>query len=434
MNRRRTRGVSLGTIVMLAITVLVVVGFFVLLPLITGETSLSFHAGDIFVALDNTLEGIGEMGSHSASNKQTATPPPAAAFTASPTPGPTPVPEMRFTLCAGGRISFTSQVQKAVTADDGYHFEWILQPIAEYLNADLTLVTFANTTAETAKLTDLNMPVQAAFGLKSANIDVASIGHYSTLDGGMDAVAATRKTLTGQGIIPFGAYTSPAERGTPVLINAGGVSVALLSYVEDISSTGKKRTSAEERVYAVAPLDLAVTAQDISAAKAAGAQVIIVNVSWGKTGDTKPSNQQMETAQALADQGADVILGIHPNAVQTVQILTANRGDGQYHPVLCAYSLGNLFSAEREKRVNLSGLLLHATVDYDPVTGLIAFDNLSYTPTYCWRGKVDGAYRYQVFASNLNSYPDYVDKDQLGVMSRCLTVINEALEGSIFAP
>lgn len=430
MKRRRKRGISLGTIVMLMTTCLVLAGFFLLMPRLAGQTDLRFHAGDVFVVLDRTL---GEITS-GATQQPTETPTPLAMaiFTPAPTPVPTPAPEYRFTFCASGEISFTGAVQKSVTYDDGYHFEQILEPIKDDLAADLTLVTLNNSTVSTDKLTDYNMPVQMLQGLKQNNIDAVNLGHYNTLNGGLSALSTTRNELVSAGMMPYGAYSLPAERNTPRIYNAGGVSVALISFVADLSNTSKKQTTAEERAFAVPALNLADIETDIAKARSMGAQVIVVTVSWGKSGDTKPSAEQLGLAQSMADLGADIIIGVHPEAVETVQILTANRGDGKYHPVLCAYSLGNLFSADREKRVNLSGLLLHAEVEYDPVSQTVAFDNLHYTPTYCWRGKQDGAYRYKVFASNLDAYPDYVDKDQRSVMNRCLKVITDAMEGSIF--
>ena len=432
MRRKRTRGISLGTVVMMTITALVLVGFFAMLPKLAGETDLRLNATDIFVALDQTITGFGEYNANQAQNRETETPPAAAAFTPAPTPAPTPIPKMRFTFCAAGQIAFTNEVRKAVTAEDGYHFDWIFAPIADVLNADLTIATLANSTVSTDKLTDYNMPVEMLPALKGANIDALSLGHYYTLDGGLSAMSATRSGIASAGMLPYGAYSSQQEADGIVITEVNGVSIALLSYVEELSKTGKKQVSNAESAFAVAPLSLERVQQDIAAAKAGGAQVIIVSVSWGKNSDTTPSTKQKDMAQSIANAGADIIIGTHPEAVETIQILTADRGDGRYHPVLCAYSMGNLFSADREKRVNLSGLLLHADVEYDPVTDTVAFDNLHYTPTYCWRGKVDGKYRYQVFVSNLESYPEYVDKDQLGVMSRCLKVITDAMEGSIF--
>ena len=110
-----------------------------------------------------------------------------------------------------------------------------------------------------------------------------------------------------------------------------------------------------------------------------------------------------------------------------MEILTANRGDGKYHPVLCAYSLGNLFTYDREKRSTLASILLRSDVVYDPTTDCVAFDNLSYTPTYSWRGKEDGVTRYRTLLNDGQTYPDYVDDTQKGVMERCLTLVNDVM-------
>ena len=190
--------------------------------------------------------------------------------------------------------------------------------------------------------------------------------------------------------------------------------------------------SADDRAYAVGELELSVIQEEITAARNAGAQVVLVSLCWGKESATKPTNEQKELAQAIADAGADILLGVNPKAVQTVEILTADRGDGRYHPVLCAYSLGSLLTSERQQRTNLAGVLLHATVEYDPATDTVAFDGLTYTPTYNWRTKENGVYRYRVYPSNLAEYPADVNKDQLNIMAKCRKIIQDVMADSGF--
>ena len=161
---------------------------------------------------------------------------------------------------------------------------------------------------------------------------------------------------------------------------------------------------------------------------------MVVSLCWGKAGASSPTSTQKELAQGIADAGADIILGTHPGALQSVDILTAQRGDGKYHPVLCAYSLGNLFSYDREKRATLASILLQADVVYDPTTGCVAFDTLSYIPTYSWRGKEDGVTRYRVILNDGRTYPDYVDENQQGVMERCFTLVSDVMENSPVTP
>ena len=100
--------------------------------------------------------------------------------------------------------------------------------------------------------------------------------------------------------------------------------------------------------------------------------------------------------------------------------------------MLCAYSLGSLLTSERQQRTNLAGVLLHATVEYDPATDTVAFDGLTYTPTYNWRTKENGVYRYRVYPSNLVEYPADVNKDQLNIMAKCRKIIQDVMTDSGF--
>lgn len=226
---------------------------------------------------------------------------------------------------------------------------------------------------------------------------------------------------------PYGVYASQQERDSLTLVEVNGISVALLSYQNELTSSGKRQTTDEEQAFVIASQQLPVIADDIAKVRQAGAKVVVVSLCWGKAGATAPTSTQTELAQGIADAGADIILGTHSGTLQTVEILTADRGDGKYHPVLCAYSLGNLFTYDREKRTTLASILLRSDVVYDPATGCVAFDNLSYTPTYSWRGKEDDVTRYRVILNDGQTYPDYVDDTQKGVMERCLTLVNDVM-------
>ena len=169
----------------------------------------------------------------------------------------------------------------------------------------------------------------------------------------------------------------------------------------------------------------------IEATRSYGAEVVIVSLCWGRTSATAATNDQRAQAQQIADAGADVILGTNPQAVFPVEILTAQRGDGKYHPVLCAYSMGNLFTFDRESRNNLAGILLRADVQYDPSTKTIAFDNLTYDPTFCWRDSIEGVTRTGIVPADPNSPPVFLGKKQIDVMERCYNQIVKLMKDSV---
>jgi poly-gamma-glutamate capsule biosynthesis protein CapA/YwtB (metallophosphatase superfamily) len=123
-------------------------------------------------------------------------------------------------------------------------------------------------------------------------------------------------------------------------------------------------------------------------------------------------------------------LGTHSGTVQTVEVLTSPAANGKERQTLCAYSLGNLLISNRSDRSAISGALLHVSMRYSLADDSLTFDTLTYTPTYVWRGKIDGKSTYRVLVSNAQP-PDYVAEDQQNVMERSLSLVRDKFAESI---
>lgn len=433
MKRFDRRGLSFGTIFMLTLTSLVLIGFFALLPTLTGTTNISTNAIDLAVKLDQSFSQL--------INAQVSTKAPDASHSGlSPlttpvptvTPAPTAPPIKQFSLCAAGAIQLDSSALNSLTDKDiGYRFDLMFESLGSMMQSDLTIVTLRNQVIPTDKLSSSNMPIDLLNAMKNADIDAVCVGHLNGLNAGVSGLGTTKASIQAAGMTPYGLYTAPAERETAVIGTTNGVRVGLLSYQNELSSTGRNKTTKEEQTYVFAPLEIETIKTDIARLRQKGAEVVIVSLCWGKTNASSPTNAQREQAQQIADAGADIILGTNPQALFPVEILTAQRNDGRYHPVLCAYSMGNLFTFDRESRVNLASILLHADVQYDPSTGTVAFDNLSYDPTYCWRGKIDNTTRTAILSAHEGSAPDFVDQKQLDVMRRCYKLITEVMANGV---
>ena len=88
-------------------------------------------------------------------------------------------------------------------------------------------------------------------------------------------------------------------------------------------------------------IDKKVIAADIDAARAAGANVLCVNMHWGVEYTLTPVQEQKELANFLIDKGVDLIIGGHPHVVEPFEVRHSNKFNKD---VLLVYSLGNFIS------------------------------------------------------------------------------------------
>lgn len=437
MKRSNRRGLSTGTIFMLTLTCLVIIGFCALLPKLTGSTDISTNAIELAVKLDESLAQL--MGSAQNAQSSAAVSKPSNTSIkpiTTPAPTTTPVPTAaavkRFSLCATGSIQLDNNTLKCLNDKEaGYRFDIMFGGLGGALQSDLTITTLKNSVIPSKELSSTNMPASLLNTMKQAGIDAVNLAHLTGLNDGVSGLAETKNSILSAGMTPIGLYATPEERSSAVSGTSNGVNIGLLSYMNDLANVGKKKTSAQEREYAYAPLDVELIRTEIGQLRQRGAEVIIVSLCWGKSNATSPTKEQKQLAQQIADAGADIILGNNPQAVFPVEVLTAQRGDGKYHPVLCAYSMGNLFTFDRESRNNLAGILLRADVQYDPSTKTIAFDNLTYDPTFCWRDSIDGITRTGIVPADPTSPPVFLGKKQIDVMERCYNQIVKLMKDSV---
>jgi len=185
-------------------------------------------------------------------------------------------------------------------------------------------------------------------GIARAGIDVASVASTHIGDGGQIGILQTIANLKKNGIVPFGAGPNLAAARQPAIFNEGGVKVAILGY-DGISSRyyGATATTTGD-----APLNGNYIKADVAAARAAGAQVVIVFPHWGIEYTFGPSPLQKRLGHLMIDSGADIVIGNHPHWVQSVEIYKGK-------PIW--YSLGNFTFDQSWSEPTLEGVTLELT-------------------------------------------------------------------------
>ncbi len=157
------------------------------------------------------------------------------------------------------------------------------------------------------------------------------------------------------------------ERNYPFIKTIKGVKIAFLNM-----TYGTNGLTVEPPTM-VNMIDTNSIKRDISKAKDNGADLIVTFIHWGLEYERKESPVQKNLAQFIADNGSDLIVGMHPHVVQPISNITAV--DGRIVPV--AYSIGNFVSNQRDRYKN-GGILWKVSISSNK--SKVKIENHEYLP------------------------------------------------------
>jgi poly-gamma-glutamate capsule biosynthesis protein CapA/YwtB (metallophosphatase superfamily) len=222
--------------------------------------------------------------------------------------------------------------------------------------ADLAIVNHEGPTPDNFAYHPLTYPSSLIFsfdpaleaGIHDAGVDVVSLANNHIRNYGSLGVLQTIANVTAAGVTPVGAGRNLAVANAPAWLTIDGVRVAILAF--DAIDTGSNAATATRP--GAAPLELGRARADITAARAAGAQVVIVIPHWGVEYTSTPTASQRADAAALIADGADVVLGSHPHWAGALEQIGAG---------VVVYSMGDfIFDLPRSEKTD-EGLIVELT-------------------------------------------------------------------------
>ena len=180
-----------------------------------------------------------------------------------------------------------------------------------------------------------SVPPQVLGALKKTGYDACSTASNHTFDQGTDGVNRTLDDLDAAGILHDGSYRSERDADTPLVINTANGRLALISASYDWNgATPDHRWQAN----AIEPDAIIARAK---AARAAGADLVVVALHAGEEYQPMPNAQQKQAAKKLlADPNIDLVYGHHAHVVQTMEKI-----NGKW----AIYGLGNNIAAQGTK-------------------------------------------------------------------------------------
>ncbi|MEU8922558.1 CapA family protein [Kitasatospora sp. NPDC048545] len=247
----------------------------------------------------------------------------AAAATASPTG------RRAFTLVATGDVLPHTEIIRQAAEDaggTGYDFRPMFADVKPLISgADLAICHMETVYgADGGPFTGypaFKSPPQVAAALKDAGYTACDTASNHTLDDGPDGIRRTLDAMDAVGLAHTGSARDEAEAGKPALLRAGGATVAHLAYT--YGTNGIPLPAG--RPWAVNLIDRDRILADARAARADGADLVVVSVHWGTEWQDAPNDQQLTLARELAaGQGGgrpdvDLILGTHAHIPQAYE-------------------------------------------------------------------------------------------------------------------
>ncbi len=218
-----------------------------------------------------------------------------------------------------------------------------------------------------------NSPETAGQTLVDMGFDIFNLAHNHMLDSGNDKYLINcDRFFNERGGVTLGYYENKDDLNNIVIYQQDGVKIAFLAYTYSTNGISLSSSASTYIPYINSQL-----MKDQMALARERADLIFVSMHWGDEDSYTPNYAQRSAAQTLVDEGADVIIGMHPHVIQESKWVT--RADGSR--CFLTYSLGNLVSGMYGGK-NTLGSLLSLDIISNPGEKPYV-DNVQVIPTVC---------------------------------------------------
>ncbi|GAA4892361.1 CapA family protein [Tessaracoccus lubricantis] len=178
------------------------------------------------------------------------------------------------------------------------------------------------------------VPQEIAPAIKATGWDLCTTASNHALDAGWDGLVRTIEVHRTAGILTAGTHASAEEASHPVLFTtAAGVRVAVISQTYGLNGLPKP----EGKPWSVDLLDAGAAVAQAAAARAAGADIVVVHMHAGGEYSSDVTPEQAAFADAVTAAGeVDLVFGQHAHVVQPI-----TRVNGTW----VVFGAGNLIAA-----------------------------------------------------------------------------------------
>lgn len=232
----------------------------------------------------------------------------------------------------------SKQIEDALQSDGTYRFRCFDIIRDKIKDADIAVANMEFTLAGKpyAGYPQFSAPDSYADYLAECGIDIFLTANNHILDRGSKGAMRTLETYRGleeiHGIRYTGSFTDPEDENkrNPLIVRRKGYNLAL---VNNTYGTNLGKTELWPEINYIG----AKNSLEEMMKKADESEICIAFPHWGEEYALRHSSYQEKTAELLAENGADLIIGAHPHVVQDCGTAGAEK-------IQVAYSLGNAVS------------------------------------------------------------------------------------------
>ncbi len=278
----------------------------------------------------------------------------------------------KVTIAFAGDTMLGRGVNEAILKH-GYLYPWgNLIPLLR--TADLRMInletTLTKSTQKVPKVFNFKSDPKNVQALKKAHIDVVSLANNHIKDFGNEGLLETLKTLQRAGIQSVGAGKNLKQAQTPLIIKKNGIKLGIIGATDNEPTWHATKTSPGTNYFNVYNLDQLL--DDIKKLKKQ-VDIVIVSLHWGPNMRERPTQDYINAAHKMIDEGADIIQGHSSHNFQGIET---------YKDKLILYDTGDLVDDYRVDPVlrNDWSFIYFVTVSKDGVKNVtivpIKIDNM----------------------------------------------------------
>lgn len=257
-----------------------------------------------------------------------------------------------------------------------YDFGQIYEYVGEaMLQADITYINqetlIGGTSGRIIGYPCFNSPTAVAETVIDLGVDVVNVAHNHMLDSGDTRYLENcNDVFESAGVEVIGYYPDDQSTNNITIIERKGIKVAFLSYT--YGTNGIKLPSNSS--FVIPTFEEKLIKKQVALAKQI-ADVTIVSCHWGYEDTYYANSEQKKYAALFCELGVDVVLGMHPHVIQSMEWMTSESGN----KTLVIYSLGNFVSGMVAGKNMLAGMFA-LDIRKDAETGAVSIESPLFIP------------------------------------------------------